>query len=97
MLTDKGAQEIVESLEEAIHDPVTDDDLNEIGVELSNAMYGLEVAYVRLRCQYGGQETWMSQMIWEALCAIEHGYDRLTDLYETEVFSPKNQRWPRSG
>lgn len=67
---------------EILKTPIDKQDMDDLGAELSNALFDTRCLFTRLRHQYG-QNTWMSDEVWAAYCLIDQAYDKLQELYES--------------
>lgn len=71
--------------EEILNEPVYEDDIDQYGESLNNAMLDLRLLFSRTRIQYQG-DTWISQELWNQYCLLDQAYERMVTLLDHGLF-----------
>ena len=80
--------------EEILNEPVYEEDIDQYGETLNNAMLDIRLVFTRIRRQYQG-DTWISQEVWEQYCLLDQAYERMVTLMDHGVFKkPKEPTAP---
>lgn len=79
--------------EETLNEPVTDEDLDQFGESLNNAMCDVRLLFARTRRTYQG-DTWISQELWNVYCLLDHTADRMLALIDQGAFPKPPPRGP---